>query len=112
MFSAQACEERDICIQCADDRAFRRRSLKCGELTAHLLELRRDRFGVRDFLLRDLLSVFAHDLVHAPVQPRDGHLHLRIRLFTCGQSHTCVRKRVTPVLPVQPLLSSETLSQR
>lgn len=54
--------------------------------TAHLLELCRDRFGVRDFLLRDLLGVFSHDLVHSPVQPRDGHLYLRICLFTCGQA--------------------------
>lgn len=47
----------------------------------HLLELRRDGFGIRHFLLRDLLGVFSCDVLHAPVQARDGHLYFRSRLF-------------------------------
>lgn len=48
----------------------------------YLLKLSWDGFSVRDLLLRDLFSVFTHDLVHSPVQTRDGHLHLRWHLFT------------------------------
>lgn len=84
LFSAQACQEtksQHKQVQFDKQTGARRRSAA----GAHLLELRRDRFGVRHFLLWDLLGVFAHDLIHAPVQTGDGHLYLGSYLFTWEQ---------------------------